>query len=329
MAKLADVAALAGVSVTTVSRVINNYGSLSEKTKQKVYAAMRELNYQPNSLARSLQGKHTQLIGLIFPGVSNPFYGELVQTLENQLFKLGYRVILCNSVNDAEKEREYVRMLLANQVDGIITGTHNLTVSEYQQISAPLIAFDRHLGDTIPIVSSDNYAGGRLATNALINTGAESVWMLTGANRPLSPTSERLRGYQDVMQDKGLKPHVLELPFSMATELKWAAIKQALETAVPDAIFASDDLTAMMTIQIAKQLGISVPERMRIVGYDGTRMIRSYYPELATVVQPIEAISALMIDLLLKRIEDDHATLDPQYVVPVQLHAAATLLGEA
>ncbi len=85
----------------------------------------------------------------------------------------------------------------------------------------------------------------------------------------------------------------------------------------------------MMTIQIAKQLGISVPERMRIVGYDGTRMIRSYYPELATVVQPIEAISALMIDLLLKRIEDDHATLDPQYVVPVQLHAAATLLGEA
>src|SRR5699024_11281067 len=95
-AKLSDVAKKAGVSPTTVSRVINNYGYISDKTRNKVHEAMKELNYQPNSLARSLHGKKTNLVGLIFPGVSNPFFGELVEEIENKLFEDGYKVILCN-----------------------------------------------------------------------------------------------------------------------------------------------------------------------------------------------------------------------------------------
>ncbi len=252
MAKLADVAALAGVSITTVSRVINNYGAISAKTRTKVQSAMKELNYQPNSLARSLQGKRTKLIGLIFPGVSNPFFGDLVQCLENQLFDQGYRVILCNSANNAEKEAAYVRMLLANQVDGIISGTHNLTIKEYEAIAAPVIAFDRHLGTTIPIVSSDNFEGGRLATNALVKTGARNIWIVTGANRPLSPTNERLRGYQAVMRQSALTPHVLELPFSMSAQLKWVRLQQLIQTQRPEAVFATDDLTALMIEEIAR-----------------------------------------------------------------------------
>lgn len=327
MAKLSDVAALAGVSVTTVSRVINNYGSLSEKTKKKVFAAMQELNYAPNSLARSLQGKSAKLIGLIFPGISNPFFGELVQTLENQLFEKGYRVILCNSVNNAEKEREYVRMLLANQVDGIITGTHNMTISEYEKISAPLISFDRHLGDTIPIVSSDNFAGGQMATKSLVTTGAKKIWAITGANEPKSPTKNRLSGYKQVMEQNGLTEHVIKLPFGTEPELKWTAIKTALSNEVPDGIFATDDLTALMVFQIAKELGIDVPDQLRIVGYDGTAVMQSTFPGLATIVQPIEAMSTLMVDLLMQRIATPDVKLDEQYVVPVKLHAAGTLMG--
>lgn len=328
MAKLSDVAALAGVSVTTVSRVINNYGSLSEKTKTKVFAAMRELNYQPNSLARSLQGKQTKLIGLIFPGVSNPFFGELVQDLESQLFKRGYRVILCNAIGDAAKERAYVRMLLANQVDGIIAGSHNLTVPEYQQINAPLISFDRYLGDNIPIVSSDNYNGARVATSSLLDTGARDVWLLTGSNHPGNPTNDRLRGYQDVLQAKQLTPHVIELPFSTAPEVKWATIQRNLKKHVPEGIFATDDMTAIMVMQIARELGIRVPDQLRIVGYDGTTLTRNYYPDLATIVQPIQAISSLMIDLLLQRISDPDVQLDDRYVLPVRPYAARSLLGE-
>lgn len=327
MAKLSDVAELAGVSVTTVSRVINNYGSLSQKTKDKVAKAMRELNYQPNSLARSLQGKDTKLIGLIFPGVSNPFFGELVQTLENQLFKRGYRVILCNSANNAEKERDYVQMLLANQVDGIITGTHNLTIKEYEEISAPIISFDRKLGNSIPIVSSDNYEGGKMATSSLIQTGAKDIWIITGANHPETPTNDRLRAYQDVMKKHHLATHQLEFPFSTAPELKWASIRKELEKKIPDAIFTTDDMTALMVQELAVQKGIRIPKDMRLIGYDGTTLVRNYHPSLATIIQPVAAISSLLIELLLKRVADPSIELDKRYTLPVQLHAASSLLG--
>ena len=139
MVKLTDVAAKAGCSVTTVSRVINNYGYISQKTRKKVHEAMKELNYQPNSVARSLQGKKTKLIGLIFPDVSNPFFGELVSKIEDQLFKHGYKTILCNAGNDKEKERTYLQMLMANQVDGIIAGAHNLGIEEYQRTGLPIV----------------------------------------------------------------------------------------------------------------------------------------------------------------------------------------------
>ena len=163
--KLTDVAKKAGVSPTTVSRVINNYGSLSQKTIDKVNQAMKELNYQPNSLARSLQGKNTQLIGLIFPTVANPFFGELVEQLESKLFDLGYRSILCDSANNKEKERNYLNMLAANKVDGIIAGAHNLGIQEYENIELPIVSFDRYLADGTPIVSSDNFRGGYLASS--------------------------------------------------------------------------------------------------------------------------------------------------------------------
>lgn len=325
MAKLADVAELAGVSVTTVSRVINNYGSLSEKTKQKVWSAMKELNYQPNNLARSLQGKSTQLVGLIFPGISNPFFGELVQSLESQLFKLNYRTILCNSMNDAEKEREYVQMLLANQVDGIITGTHNLTIPEYQQISAPLISFDRNLGPNIPIVSSDNYNGGRIATTTLINAGAKDILLLSGANHPGNPTNERKRGYLDVINENQLTANILEVPYSTASEIKWATIKRTLENHIPDAIFATDDMTAIMTMEISRELGINIPSELKIIGYDGTTLIRNYHPELATIVQPIDALADLLTDLLLKRIKDPKAEMQQQYSLPVTAVTSSTI----
>lgn len=159
VAKLKDVAKLAGVSVTTVSRVINNYGSLSEKTINKVHEAMRELNYQPNALARAMQGKPSKFIGLIFPNIINPFYAELVNDLEYRLFAKGYKTIIASSAQNPDIEHDYLAMLMANQVDGIISGSHNLGIEEYQRIKAPIVSFDRYLADNIPIVSADSYRG--------------------------------------------------------------------------------------------------------------------------------------------------------------------------
>lgn len=174
VAKLTDVAKLAGVSPTTVSRVINRKGYLSDKTISKVEAAMRELAYKPNNLARSLQGKSAKLIGLIFPNISNVFYAELIGKLEHELFKQGYKTIICNSEHDSDKEREYLEMLEANQVDGIISGSHNLDIEDYNRVTAPIIAFDRNLSPDIPVVSSDNYGGGVLAAQTLVKAGAQT-----------------------------------------------------------------------------------------------------------------------------------------------------------
>ena len=159
MIKLTDVAKKAGVSPTTVSRVLNNRGYISNATKIKVNNASKELNYQPNNIARSLGGKATHIIGLIFYDTSHPFFGELISKLESKLFEKGYRVFLCNSANSPDKEKRYLDMLAANKVDGIISGTHNLDILEYKNIQAPIVSFDRNLAPYIPVVSSDNFKG--------------------------------------------------------------------------------------------------------------------------------------------------------------------------
>ncbi|MFT8871587.1 MAG: LacI family DNA-binding transcriptional regulator [Sporolactobacillus sp.] len=317
--KLNDVAKEAGVSSTTVSRVINNYGYLSEATKQKVFEAMKKLNYQPNSLARSLQGKQTKLVGVLFSSVSNPFFGELVEKTENKLFKAGYKTILCNSADNKEKERAYLNMLLANQVDGIIAGAHNLGIKEYEQIGLPIISFDRLLASTIPIVSSDNYQGGVLATQELYQSGARAIGLLASSNSSGSPTEKRRIGYLDTMAKLQLQPREEIIPFSTSTTVKSLMIRQLLSGGEHDGLFCTDDLTALLVMQQAKVLGLRIPEDLKVIGYDGTALIQSYFPELSTIAQPIQDMAELLVDLLLKRINDVNAALKPHYILPIKL----------
>lgn len=326
MATLDDIAKMAGVSATTVSRVINNYGSLSEKTKTKVFAAMKELNYQPNSLARSLKGKKTQLIGVILPGVSNPFFGQMVQEIEDQLFKKGFRMILCNAGNDAEKERAYLRMLIANRVDGIIAGSHNLNIEEYQKVGLPIISFDRYLSDEIPIVSSDNFHGGKLAAQSLLAAGSQHLQIITGANRPNSPTNNRLNGFKQILNEKKIPFDLLEIPFSSTPNIKGLKIKELLAKGNVDGIFCTDDLTALLVIQQARKLNLRIPADIRLIGYDGTNFIQNYHPELTTIMQPISDIVTMMIDLLLKRIDDPECELEANYTLPVRLITGSTTI---
>ena len=297
VAKLTDVAKLAGVSPTTVSRVINKKGYLSEKTIQKVNDAMRELGYKPNNLARSLQGKSAKLIGLIFPKISHVFYAELIDKLEHELFKKGYKTIICNSEHDSEKEREYIEMLEANQVDGIISGSHN-----------------RNLSPDIPVVSSDNYAGGVLAAQTLAKTGAKSIIMITGNDNSNSPTGLRHAGFASILP----KAPIINVSSDFSPLRKEMEIKNILTKQKPDAIFASDDLTAILVIKIAQELGISVPDKLKVIGYDGTYFIENFYPHLTTIKQPLEEIARLTVDLLLQKIEGKEVATTG-YFLPVSL----------
>lgn len=313
IAKLTDVAELAGVSPTTVSRVINNKGYLSGKTKQKVQEAMKTLGYKPNNLARGLQGKSAQLIGLIFPNISNIFYSELIEYLEIELFKHGYKVIICNSQNDPAKEREYIEMLEANQVDGIISSSHNLGIDDYERVAAPIIAFDRNLAPNIPIISSDNFEGGKLAAKTLQKNGCQNIIMITGNDNTDSPTGLRALGFSfQIPEGK-----IFKVPNTLSTIRREMEIKSIIANNKPDGIFVSDDLTAILTMKIAHQLEMKIPDNLKIIGYDGTSFIENFFPQLTTIRQPIDEIANLIVDVLLKKIKGEKASKD--YILPISL----------
>ncbi|MGT2801502.1 transcriptional regulator, LacI family [Streptococcus henryi] len=314
VAKLTDVAELAGVSPTTVSRVINNKGYLSEKTILKVKEAMKTLGYKPNNLARSLQGKSAQLIGLIFPNISNIFYSELIEHLEIELFKHGYKAIICNSENDPVKEREYLEMLEANQVDGIVSSSHNLGIDDYERVEAPIIAFDRNLAPNIPIVSSDNFEGGKLAAKTLQKHGCQNIIMITGNDNTDSPTGLRQLGFSFQLNKQS---EIIKLPNNLSAIRREMEIKSILATRKPDGIFTSDDLTAILTMKVAKSLDLNVPDDLKIIGYDGTRFIEDYFPQLATIRQPIQEIARLTVEVLLKKIKGEKTSKD--YILPISL----------
>ncbi|MFS1663606.1 LacI family DNA-binding transcriptional regulator [Streptococcus sp. zg-JUN1979] len=317
--KLTDVAKLAGVSPTTVSRVINKKGYLSQKTIDKVQAAMRELGYKPNNLARSLQGKSAKLIGLIFPNISNIFYAELIEYLEIELFKLGYKTIICNSENDPTKERDYLEMLAANQVDGIISSSHNLGIDDYEKVEAPIVAFDRNLAPNVPIVSSDNFQGGILAAKTLEKNHCQNIIMISGSDNSDSPTGLRQLGFSYHLKHKA---RVISIPRNLSPVRREMQIKNTLMSHRPDGIFASDDLTAMVVMKVAEELGMSIPHDLKVIGYDGTQFIQNYFPQLTTVKQPIADIAALCIEILMKKMAKEKTAKD--YILPISLHAGSS-----
>ncbi|AQW21013.1 LacI family transcriptional regulator [Lentilactobacillus curieae] len=317
--KLADVAKLAGVSVTTVSRVINNRGYLSTDTKQRVSAAMRQLNYQPSSAARALKGKQFKLIGLIFASLENPLIAEVVEEIEDRLFGHGYKAIICNSKDNPEKERQYLKMLVSNQVDGIITGSHNEGIDEYRMSGLPIVSYDRYFQTQIPTVSSDNYAGGQLAANTLINKGSKKLLLVSGSLESKTPNNLRSTGFLDTAKDKGVTVNHLKFPFNTTPTIKRATLKDELSKKHPDGIFCTDDLTALLCMQTAKEAGLKIPEDVQIIGYDGSTYVQEYHPELSTIVQPVSDIADMVVRLLFNRLQPNDEKLLDQYLLPVKL----------
>lgn len=322
--KLGDVAALAGVSPTTVSRVLNNRGYISEATRAKVYDAMKQIGYRPNAIARSLQGQKSQLIGLIFPSVANPFYGEMAYRIESHLADHGYKTILCNSNDHPESEQRYLDMLLANQVDGVITGAHSHVVENFPHFGAPLVTIDRVDTGKAPNVSCDNFDGAYRATRLLIETGATHIAHITST---LSPTNKRQQGYLTALAEAGLTPYLLELGFTTPHATTREKIESYLqENPQVTAIFASNDLYAAAVLDYARDRGMTVPEQLQVIGFDGTEAVRSLLPHLTTVVQPIDAIAQRAVAQLCHAMSGAEEALAGCNVLPVDIYQGSTTL---
>ncbi|WP_019912096.1 LacI family DNA-binding transcriptional regulator [Paenibacillus sp. HW567] len=323
MPKIKDVAKQAGLSVNTVSRVLNNRGYISQETREKVHQVMKELNYQPNEMARALFKKKSNMIGLIIPTVAHPFFAELTYHLEYFADQKGYKLLLCNSNRNVSKEGDYIDMLKKNQVDAIIMGSAVLDVQHYLHLNLPMVSFDRFLSEDIPVVTSDNLEGGRLATKILIDKGCRKpVFMYRGIDGPYHRAmlaSERERGYDAELKNAGIEP----LHFQLEEEGKddsgddCAIVRFLQEHPEIDGVFASSDVIAARVIQACRQLKKDIPSEIRIVGYDDVQLASLITPRLSTVRQPIREMSEYMIQLVVKQIEGED--IDMQSTFPVAL----------
>ncbi|AST56533.1 transcriptional regulator, LacI family [Thermoanaerobacterium thermosaccharolyticum] len=319
MATIRDVAEKAGVTVTTVSRVLNNRGYISEKTRKKVYEAMKELNYQPNELARSLYRRKSYLIGLLIPSVSHPFFAELTSYIEYYAYQNNYKILLCNSLQDVEKEKDYINMLKRHQVDGIIIGSHTLETEQYLNVNLPIVAIDRYFSEKIPYVASDNYNGGVLATNLLIQKGCRKIAHISGPLILNTPANNRRKAFMDVVKEHNIENVVVETKLNVfdTDEYKKLIIKLFTDHPDIDGVFASSDLIAATIINAAREIGKEVPKDLKIVGYDDISIAKTIVPPLTTIRQPIEEMAKKTIEIILDQIDGEEVSIEN--VLPITL----------
>jgi LacI family sucrose operon transcriptional repressor len=319
MVTIKDVAEKANVSVATVSRVINNRGYLSDEIKRKVTGAMKELDYQPNDLARSLHSQRSNLIGLIVPSVKNPYFGELAHYIEGYAYNQGYKVLLCNSLQNLEKEREYIIMLKRSQVGGIIMGSHVIDANDYHGFHLPVISLDRHLGPKIPYICSDNSHGGELAAKHLIEKGCKNLIHFCGDLHVPLVTNQRTNGFIDFCKSSNITYQYFELPESSIIDFREKAFVYDVLQKNPacDGVFASNDISAVTVINAAAAIGKRVPKDLKVIGFDGIFLSGLLKPGLTTIKQSIDVISRYAVEYLIRMINGE--PVPTQTILPVTL----------
>jgi LacI family transcriptional regulator len=304
-----DVAERAGVSVTTVSHVINETRPVSDKLRERVLAAMDELGYQPNRLARSLRRGHTHTIGMIVPDSTNPFFAEVARGVEDTSFEQGYSVILCNSDGNLDKEVFYTNVLAERRVDGILFVAAGISTEQIRDLQArrmPVVVVDREIPDVaVDSVLTDNARGGELATRYLMDLGHRCIGCVTGPSG-VTPSAERVTGYRQALDESGIPvDEVLIVKGDFQYESGHQAACQLLSMDnPPTAIFACNDLMAVGALSAAAEMGRRIPADLSVVGFDDVSLASFANPPLTTILQPKHEMGVIAATMLLERMHE-------------------------
>lgn len=296
MATIYEVAKHAGVSVATVSRVINKKGYVKASTRQKVEASIEQLNYTPNSIARKLFTKTTTTIGFLIPDIGNPFFPELYKRVEKYGEQAGCNILLFNSNYDENREQKFLDLMHSKIIDAAIVVSDSMTADRLEDLDFPIITLDRKISDKISSITVNNYAGARQAVTYLAKVGCQTIAHIAGP-RDNFTALERLRGYQEEVSARGMKPLVTIGDYSIQEAVNATDQLFDLYPEV-DGIFASNDLVALGVIKSLTKKGVDLSQ-LHLIGFDGIRLGVGISPEITTLVQPIEAIAKSAIDLLL------------------------------
>lgn len=305
-----DVARLAGVSISTVSHVINKTRYVEPETREKVYEAIKTLGYRPNILASSLRKRVTNTIGLIISNITNLFYPEVVRGVEDLLAKYNYNLILCNSDENVEKEKNYIEVLFSRRVDGlIITPSKSSETREnldlFREKNIPIVLVDRKIeGLEEDVVLADNIEGTYEAISYLISLGHKRIGIITG---PLDTTTgcERLEGYLKALEDKGIKKDdnlIYEGDFK--EEGGYKGVEALLNISnPPTAIFTSNNLMALGALKKITELGLKIPQDLSLISFDDMDWFPYFSPPLTAVYQPAYELGETAVKLLFERLK--------------------------
>lgn len=305
MVTIKDVAKMAGVSVATVSRVLNNSAAVTAETMETVNRVIEKLNYQPNLLGRKLRRMETKTILVLLPSIANPFYSRVVKGIEDVGQKNGYNVMLCNTDSDKHREKQYLELLKNRLSDGVIFMEPELTTEELTALGKeyPIVQCSEYReGTNVPFVSIDNEAAAHDAVKHLIGLRHKRIGMISCENTVLS-TRQREVGYREALHNAGIDydPSIVVYgDYSFKSGLR--AAKRLIDMDdKPTAIFVISDIMAIGAMAAIKQRGLIIPEDMAVVGFDNISFSTMCDPLLTTISQPKYDLGCTAMNMLLKK----------------------------
>jgi LacI family transcriptional regulator len=325
VARISDVAKIAGVSPATVSRVMNGTAKVNKEKERRVLNAIKETGFKPNEIARSLYKKSSRIIGYIVPNLLNLFLVEIGRSIEDEAFQHGYKVIFCNSDQKPEKEVAYINMLTAMNADGIIISTiGNNPDEEIRNCPLPIVALDK-CGSEIytASVQADNYMGGRMAAEHLISCGCKNIVQMHGS-QDFSNARRRFRGYSDVCLEHNIQPQYIESSYDYSSGIMRS--RELLERFPKvDGVLAVSDMVALSLYRVLHETGRRVPDDIMIVGYDNLEISSLMTPSLTTVAQPLEQIGRISAKIIIDMVENNKC--EPRGVIlPVSMKIRETTM---
>lgn len=320
-----DIAALTGVHLSTVSRVINGDPRISEKTRKDVLSVVEKMDYIPNKIAQGLKTKKTFTLGMLIPDITNPFFSEVARGAEDEANKNGYNIILCNSDDKLLKERTYLEVLKGRRVDGLILGTVHIkdeSVLKLNKNNFPYVSVSRSIeGTNKNCITIDDMAGGMYATEHLIKLNHRRIAHISGPLKTKSAV-DRLKGYKEALKKYNI-PYIEDLVVAGDFKITGghSAMKKLLKLGeLPTAIFAANDLLALGAMEAIREGGFNIPGDFSLVGFNDIPVASLVYPPLTTIRQPMHRIGSLAVSMLIKIIEErglaqEEITLKPRLII--------------
>jgi len=326
MASIKDVARKADVSTTTVSHVVNHTRFVSDKVRSAVEDAIRELGYVPSAVARSLKSNTTKTIGMLIPNCSNPYFAEIVRSVEDRCFGAGYTLILCNTDDDPHRQGAYLQVLSEKRIDGMIiisTGADKDLLSFLQGLPIPTVLLDREIDEAnCDLVETAHLQGGMMATDHLIGLGHRRIACLAGP-ADLNSSAQRIEGWRTALDRSGLSAESADLLWhsDFSSQGGFSTMQSILASPLaPTAVFVCNDLMSIGALSAAHEAGVRVPQDLSLIGFDDIELARFASPALTTIAQPKQRIGIVAVDMVLERIQGGRVKarqviLQPQLVV--------------